>query len=111
MNFGNIETPKGHPSDIDMWYITKDNFLIIGEIKNRKGSFTDFQRWMNERLIESHSGGGTVLYIEHDKDVHFGDTEVDVSKCYVKEYLWDGQWIKPQKPTTVNEAFKILTGE
>lgn len=108
MDFHNIETPRGKPSDIDMWYITRENFLIIGEIKNEKGHFSDFQRQMNERLIDSHKGGGTVLYIEHDKDVHKGDLEVDVAKCLVREYLWGGKWVKPQKPTTVNEAFDRL---
>lgn len=108
MDFSGIETKKGHPSDLDMWYILDNGLLIIGEIKSSKGRFGKFQRMLIERLISQHKGGGTALYIEHTKDVHKGDTEVDVSKCYVKEYLWHGEWIVPQKPITVNEAFRIL---
>ena len=43
MDFSHIDTKYGRPSDIDMWYITPSNFLIIGEIKNSKGTFTDGQ--------------------------------------------------------------------
>ena len=108
MDFHNIKTPRGHPSDIDLWYITPEGFLILGEIKNAKGTFTEFQRLLNENLIAAHKGGGTVLYIVHNKDVHKGDREVDVSECLVKEYLWKGEWITPKHPITVNEAFAKL---
>lgn len=110
MDFSNISTKYGRPSDIDMWYIA-DNFLIIGEIKNEKGTFTDGQRNLLKKLIDNHKGGGTVLFITHDKDVHRGDRFVDVSRCQVAEYYWHGKWYVPKKPTTVNEAFtKLLDG-
>ena len=111
MDFSNIATPQGKPSDVDMWYISKTDFLIIGEIKNGKGYFTDGQKNLLKKLIDQHRGGGTVLYITHDKDVHRCDRVVDVSKCYVAEYYWHGKWYVPKKPTTVNEAFaKLLNG-
>ena len=111
MDFSNIETPQGKPSDIDMWYISKTNFLIIGEIKNEMGYFTDSQKWLLAKLIDNHRGGGTILYITHDKDVHKGDRLVDVSKCQVAEYYWHGKWYVPRQPITVNEAFaKLLDG-
>ena len=111
MDFSNIDTPQGKPSDVDMWYISKTNFLIIGEIKNEKGYFTDSQKWLLARLIDNHKGGGTILYITHDKDVHVGDKTVDVSRCQVAEYYWHGKWYVPKQPTTVNEAFtKLLDG-
>lgn len=109
MDFSNIETPQGRPSDIDMWYITTNGFLIIGEIKNRKGTFTDGQKALLKKIVDRHKGGGTVLYITHNKDVHIGDSMVDVSKCQVSEYYWNGEWIKPREYTTVNDAFKKLT--
>lgn len=111
MDFSNIETPQGKPSDIDMWYISKTNFLIIGEIKNEMGYFTDSQKWLLAKLIDQHKGGGTILYITHEKDVHKGDRFVDVSKCQVAEYYWHGKWYVPRQPITVNEAFaKLLDG-
>lgn len=109
MDFANIKTPVGRPSDIDMWYIDKSGFLIIGEIKNAKGTFTDGQRYLLARLVDSHKGGGTILYITHNKDVHQGDTFVDVSQCQVSEYYWHGKWIVPRRYTTVNEAIQKLT--
>lgn len=111
MDFSNIDTPQGKPSDVDMWYISKTNFLIIGEIKNGKGTFTDSQKWLLAKLIDNHTGGGTILYITHDKDVHKGDRFVDVSRCQVSEYYWHGKWYKPRQPITVNQAFaKLLDG-
>lgn len=111
MDFQNIRAPKGRPSDIDMWYISNTNFLIIGEIKNGKGEFTEAQKWLLSRIIDNHKGGGTILYITHNKDVHRGDTIVDVAQCQVSEYYWHGKWHKPKQPTTVNEAFaKLLNG-
>ena len=109
MDFSNINTSPGKPSDVDMWYISKANFLIIGEIKNAKGTFTQGQKYLLTRLIDNHKGGGAILYITHNKDVHKGDKFVDVSKCQVTEYYWQGKWRTPRKPTTVNEAFKVLT--
>jgi len=111
MDFSHIDTAQGHPSDVDMWYITPTNFLIVGEIKNERGTFTDAQRRLLKKLIDHHKGNGTILYITHNKDVHRGDRIVDVSRCVVKEYYWNGKWRTPKKPTTVNEAFqKFLYG-
>lgn len=111
MDFQHIDTnKKGRPSDVDMWYLTPNNFLIIGEIKNSKGTFTDGQKALLKKLVDNHKGGGTVLYITHNKDVHKGDTIVDVSQCKVSEYYWNGKWITPRKYTTVNDAFKKLLG-
>lgn len=108
MDFQNIETPSGKPSDIDLWYIAHNNFLIIGEIKNAKGTFNDGQKALLKRLIDNHKGGGTILYITHDKFVQNGDRTVDVAQCKVSEYYWQGKWRTPRQPTTVNEAFKKL---
>lgn len=111
MDFSNIKVPKGRPSDVDLWYIDRTVFLIIGEIKNAMGTFTDAQRYLLSRLVDNHKGGGTILYITHDKDVHRGDTIVDVSRCKVSEYYWHGKWRTPKQYTTVNEAFnKLLNG-
>lgn len=110
MDFSNIEVPQGRPSDVDMWYIDKSGFLIIGEIKNAMGTFTDGQRFLLQKLVDSHKGGGTILYITHHKDVHKGDTFVDVASCKVEEYYWNGKWRKPRSYTTVNEAIRKLLG-
>ena len=108
LDFSHIDVPQGHPSDIDMWYVTSDGFLIIGEIKNQKGTFTRGQKSLLASLVDGHRGGGTVLYIIHDHDVHMGDSVVDVSQCLVQEYYWRGEWLEPQVPITVNNAIKEL---
>jgi hypothetical protein len=108
MDFSGVDVPVGRPSDIDMWYITPQGFVIVGEIKNQIGEFKTFQKRLLSRLIDELKDGGTVLYIIHDKDVHMGDTTVNIGNCLVSEYYWNGQWIEPKIPTTVNEAIKKI---
>ena len=110
MDFSNIKVPQGRPSDIDMWYLDRSGFLIIGELKDAKGTFTDAQRYVLKKVIDSHKGGGTILYIVHHKDVHQGDKIVDVSRCKVEEYYWHGKWVKPKTYPTVQDAFNALLG-
>lgn len=95
-------------SDIDLFHITHNGFLVLGEIKNQKGIFTVGQRKLLSKIIDSYSKGGTVLFITHDKDVHSGDTIVDVSECLVEEYYWHGEWIVPYRFITVGDAMKKL---
>lgn len=105
MNFEFISVPC---SDIDMVHVTRSGELIIGEIKNHKGTFGGVQRDMLAGIVDKHAGGGAVLFITHDKDVHFGDTIVDVSRCTVNEIYWNGKWIVPQKHITVNEVMELF---
>ena len=95
-------------SDIDLFHVTPKGFLIIGEIKNRKGEFKAGQKSLLSQIVDANKNGGTVLYITHDKDVHQGDKTVDVSKCLVEEYYWNGEWITPYRFTTVGDAMKKL---
>ena len=95
-------------SDIDLFHVTPTGFLVIGEIKNLKGKFKRGQKRLLQNLVDANRHGGTVLYITHDKDVHKGDTIVDVADCLVEEYYWRGEWIKPYRFITVREAMKRL---
>lgn len=95
-------------SDIDLFHVTPKGFLVIGEIKNIKGEFKTGQRKLLSNLVDSCKNGGTVLFITHDKDVHHGDTTVDVSECLVDEYYWNGEWITPYRFITVRDAMKRL---
>lgn len=99
---------KDHPSDIDMFYIGKDDILIIGEIKNEKGSLLNGQRRLLEKVINNWKYDGICLYITHNKYVQYGDTKVDVPECYVKEYYWKKlkKWVKPQKDIKVKEVLE-----
>lgn len=95
-------------SDIDLLHITNHGFLIIGEIKNRKGTFRNGQRKLLAKIVDNSKHGGTVLFITHDSDVHRGDNIVDVSQCLVDEYYWQGEWITPYKFITVRDAMEKL---
>ena len=95
-------------SDIDLFHLTPKGFLILGEIKNTKGEFTQGQKALLSKVIDAHKQGGTVLYITHDHDVHQGDRTVDVSECLVEEYYWNGEWITPYRYITVKDAMEKL---
>lgn len=108
MDFSNINVPHGKPSDIDMWYILPSGFVILGEIKNHSGQFKPFQKQLLCRLVDELQNGGTILYIIHDQDVHMGATEVNIANCLVQEYYWQGEWIEPRVPITVNKAIQKI---
>lgn len=115
MDFSSMFDGNDHPSDIDMFYIGKDehgkDVLILGEIKNARGSFGEGQRRLLEKLANNFNGLALVLYITHRKDVHKGDKVMNVGNCYVEEYYYKGyslkpQWLFPQEPTTVREVIE-----
>ena len=104
MDFSEMETEKHHqPSDIDMFYLGKNNTLILGEIKNERGTFSDGQKRLYERLANGWNGTCLVLFITHSNYVQNGDKKVNVAQCFVKEYYYKGKWIEPMLPTRVYE--------
>lgn len=97
-----------HPSDIDL-FVLKGNTLIIGEIKNERGTFKDGQRALLAKLVDGWKYKAILIYIVHKNYVQNGDTQVDVANCEVKEYYYKGKWRKPREYTTVKmvvENFK-----
>lgn len=91
-----------HPSDIDM-FVLKGNTLIIGEIKNESGFFKDGQRKLLQTVVDGWKYKAILLYIEHDKYVEKGDTDVEIAYCQVREYYYKKQWHEPRQYTTVKE--------
>ncbi len=106
---------KDHPSDIDMFYVCKDNTLILGEIKNYldKDRFTYGQRKLYEKLATGHKGKAVIIFALHTKFVQNGDRTVDVMDLPVEEVWWncEGGWRKPTKPITVGQAIRQLKQE
>jgi len=106
LDFSSMYDGNDHPSDIDMFYLCRDNTLIIGEIKSNRGHFSAGQKRLIRRLIDLHDGDGVGLYITHDKLVQAGDRVVDVSICpvellYIKE---EGIWRRPTVPIKVKDV-------
>lgn len=95
-------------SDIDMFHLTRNGLLIIGEIKNVKGEFKKGQRSLLARLVDEHKNGGAVLYITHTQDVYKGDNIVDISDCLVEEYYYKGEWRTPYRFITVKDALEKM---
>ena len=108
MDYSSMYKGNHHPSDIDMFYIGRDKFLIIGEIKNERGELKDGQRHILETLLNGWKADGVILYITHDKYAQNGDTTVDVPECYVNEIYYKvlGEWTKPKRPTKVKEVIE-----
>lgn len=95
-----------HPSDIDMFYLCKDNTLIIAEIKSERGFFAGGQRSLITKIINAHNGDAIGLYVTHDKLVQNGDKVVDVSICPVKELYMkcEAEWRVPKHEITVKDV-------
>ena len=100
MDFANICVKC---SDVDLIHMTNSGKLIIGELKNEKGSLKGAQRKLFARIIDGYKSGGAVLNIRHTVDVHKGGKMVDVAACQVVEYYTGGKWHTPDRFITVNE--------
>lgn len=112
MDFSSMYNGRDHPSDIDMVYVAKDKFLIIGEIKNERGTLSNGQRKLLETFINGWTADGMAIFITHDKYVQNGDKTVDVSECFVKEIFYKsiGKWVTPRRPTKVKEIISYYQG-
>ena len=113
MDYSSMYKGNNHPSDIDMFYLGKDNTLILGEIKNEKGKLMNGQRKLLERIINGWNGDGLILFIVHDKYVQNGDKKVDVPECYIREYYWkrNNKWQVPKDNIKVKEVLEIYRNE
>lgn len=112
MDFSTQFPDKDHPSDIDLFYLSRDGSLIIGEIKNETGELRFGQRHILERLAEGWSKDAVVLFITHDKFYQYGDRVVDVANCFVKEIYYKRihEWRTPREPTTVRQVIEYYKG-
>lgn len=114
MDFSNVDVPSGRPSDIDFFYIVPEwieyvgGFLILGEIKNSQGRFTDEQRRLYIQLINNHKQGGVLFYITHNKMWQDGDRKVDVAYCQVEQYYYHNMWRTPKQYSTVNDMIRNI---
>lgn len=108
MDYSSMFDTNNHPSDIDMFYIGKDDILIIGEIKNEQGILREGQRKLLEKIVNNWGKDAICLFIVHNKYVQNGDTMVDVPNCYVREYYWKrkGEWVYPREPTKVMDVLE-----
>lgn len=105
-NFNEIKTTGGKPSDLDMFYITQDKFLIIGEFKNGDmGKLKPKQKELFETFIDNYKYGGIIVYATHHKLIENGDLNYDAATCEVEQYYLKGQWRKPKKHTIVQDIF------
>lgn len=92
LNFG-----RGQPSDIDLIYYGRDNILLLGEIKNEMGTFTENQKRLYEHIADNYKGICIVLYITHNKRVEDGDYIVDLADGKVREMYYKGKWHKTER--------------
>ena len=116
MDFSSMYQGNDHPSDIDMFYIGKGKFLIIGEIKNERYTLDRWQksgqRKLLQSLIDCWRFDGLAIYVTHDKYVQNGDKEVDISECFVQEIYEKrlGYWRMPKRKVKVKEIINYYRG-
>lgn len=113
MDYSSYTESDNHPSDIDMFYIGKNDTLIIGEIKNERGKLINGQRKLLEKVVNNWKYDAMCLFITHNKYVQNGDKKVDVPNCYIKEYYWKqvGKWVFPKEETKVKEVLERYKNE
>lgn len=108
MDFSSMYSGGNHPSDIDMFYLGANDVLILGEIKNFKGTLGEGQKKLLEALADGWKGEALVLFITHDKEWQKGDRIVNVANCWVQQYYYNRnrKWNKPKLPTTVRDVLE-----
>lgn len=104
MDYSSYTESNNHPSDIDMFYIGKNDMLIVGEIKNERGKLIGGQRHLYEKICDNWKYDAMALFIVHDKYVQNGDKKVDVPNCLIREYYYNGSWYTPLKETKVRDV-------
>lgn len=100
-----------HPSDIDLFYIAKQNgqpVLILGEIKNEHGTFSEGQRKVLQQVADNFRHRAFIIYITHNKRVEEGDVRVDVMNCPVSEIYENGKWQIPSCKVTVKRFLNLI---
>lgn len=108
LDYSSMYEKNNHPSDIDIFYISKNDELILGEIKNESYNQDNWekQKKILQRVIDNYKKESMYLFIVHNKYVQNGDKRVDVPNCNVKEYYYKGKWRIPKKETKVWEVLK-----
>ena len=106
MDYSSYTSSNNHPSDIDMFYIGKNNMLIVGEIKNELGKLMNGQRKLYEKIVDNWKYDGMALFIIHNKYVQNGDKKVDVPECEIREYYYNKHWHKPKTKILVKDVLE-----
>lgn len=112
LDYSSMYEGNNHPSDIDMFYLTRDETLILGEIKNESYNKDGWekQKKVLQKVIDNYKKEALYLFIVHNKYVQKGDTKVDVPNCQVKEYYYKGKWRIPTEFTTVKKVLEKYNG-
>ena len=97
-------------SDIDMISLRPNGVLILGEIKNKFGTFSEGQRLIYTTIADRYCGDCIVLYITHNERVEEGAEKVEVAQQTVQEYYWKGQWFKTKTAPKVIDIYNYFDG-
>ena len=112
LDYSSMFKGSNHPSDIDLFYLTNDETLILGEIKNESYNTGHWekQKKILQKIVDNYKKEAIYLFIIHDKYVQKGDTKVDVLNCQVKEYYYKGKWRIPKNLLKVKEVLEKYNG-
>lgn len=113
MDFSKMNYGIGQPSDIDMFFIGANKTLVLGEIKNERGTFNNYQRELLMTIADNYKYDAIIIFITHDKRVEDGDKIVDISTCQVKEIYSNKEhkWRNPKYTTYVGDVIKYYTNK
>lgn len=100
VDFGSMKYGKLMPTDLDGLFDAKGKAWVIIEAKMHRKPLPFGQRLALERLADDLSNvkPTVAVVVEH---THSIDEDIEIGKCVVREYRLDGQWHKPEQPTTL----------
>lgn len=97
LRWGNIT-----PTDIDGFFEIANKIFIFIEVKYKTARMPQGQRTAFERLVDVVNEKKKAILVIGTHSVD-SDSDIDVSKCIVKEYRLDKKWIKPKIEATIKE--------
>lgn len=109
LDYSSMYPRSNHPSDIDMIYVGKHNFLVLAEIKNEQKELGWIQRKILQSIVDSWQADGIAVFAQHNKYVQNEDTEVDVPALFIKEMYpkKEGAWRTPRTPTKIEDILTL----
>lgn len=115
IDYSSCNVGFGQPSDIDLFYVGANHTLVLGEIKNKYGTFTKKQQDLYREIADHHNADVIILYITHDKRVEDGDEVVDIADCeveaiYYNKYKEQG-FRKPSRRISVRDVIQYVSQE
>lgn len=108
VDFSNMRYGSIMPTDLDGCVEFGGKLFVFFELKVGDAPCPFGQKLFLERLADNFCNNGKIgvsFIAEHNTPV---DQDIDCSLCVLREYRWEGRWIRPKYTVTLHDAIQRL---